>query len=52
MTVLEEQSQYKIHLVGVHEVRCDTGGTKQAGAYSFLFNTKRNENLELVMGFF
>jgi hypothetical protein len=49
ITVLEEQSKYKLDLVRVQEVRWDRRGTKPAGKHIF-FNGKGNENHKL--GFF
>jgi exonuclease III len=46
----EEISKYKLDLVGV-QVRCDEGGTEQAGEYTF-FYVKANKNHELGTGFF
>jgi hypothetical protein len=46
----EEISKYKLHLMGVQEVRWNGGGTEGAGDYTF-FNEKRNENHELGTGF-
>jgi hypothetical protein len=33
MTVVKEIPKYKLHLVGVYDVRCDKDGTKPAGKY-------------------
>jgi hypothetical protein len=46
MTVVWELSKYKLHLVGVQQVRWDGGGTEPAGEYTFFYG-KGNENLEL-----
>jgi hypothetical protein len=35
--VMEDISKYKLHLVGVHEVRWDVGSTKPAGKYTFFY---------------
>jgi hypothetical protein len=42
-TVVKELSKYKLHLVGVQEVKWDRGDTESAGEYTF-FNGKENEN--------
>jgi hypothetical protein len=49
MTVAYQLSKYKLDLVGVQEVRWDTGGTEPTGNYTFMYG-KGNENFEL--GFF
>jgi hypothetical protein len=49
--VTEEISKYKLHLVGVQEVRWDMGGTEPAEEYTFFFE-KGNENHELDIGYF
>jgi hypothetical protein len=46
----KEVARYKLHLVGVQEVRWEGGGTEPAGEYTFLCR-KRNENHELGTGF-
>jgi hypothetical protein len=35
MTVSSELSRYKLDLVGVQEVRSESGGTEPAGEYTF-----------------
>jgi hypothetical protein len=50
ITVSREITDYKLHLVGVQEVRWDRGGTEQAGEYMFFYGTG-NENHELGTGF-
>jgi hypothetical protein len=37
MTGAKEISKYKLHLVGVQEVRLDGGGTEPAGQYTFFY---------------
>jgi hypothetical protein len=41
----EEISKYKLHLVGVQEVRWDGGGTEPTGKYTFFYG-KWNGNHE------
>jgi hypothetical protein len=41
----EEISEYKLHFMGVQEVRWNRGGTEPAGEYTF-FQGKENENHE------
>jgi hypothetical protein len=50
MTVWRELSKYKLDLVGVQEVRWESGGTEPAGEYT-LFYGKGNENHKLNIGF-
>jgi hypothetical protein len=49
--VVEEISIYKLHLMGVQEVRWDGGGTEPAGEYTFSYG-QGNETRELGTGFF
>jgi hypothetical protein len=51
ITVAEEISKYKLHLVGVQEVRCGGGGTERAREYTFFYG-KGIENHELSTVFF
>jgi hypothetical protein len=51
MTVSRELPIYRLDLVGVQEVRCESSGTTPAGEYTFFFG-KGNENHELGMELF
>jgi hypothetical protein len=51
ITVPTEIAKYKLHLVGVHKVRWDRGGTEPAGEYAFFYG-KGNENHALGTCFF
>jgi hypothetical protein len=51
MTVLRELSRYKLHLVGVQEVRWEGRGTEPAGENSFFYG-KGNKDHELGTGSF
>jgi hypothetical protein len=46
VTVSKELSKYRLHLVGMQEVRWDVGATEPAGGYTFFYG-KGNENREL-----
>ena len=46
-----ELARYKVHLLGVQEVRWDNVGKVRAGDYNFLYG-KGNENLQFGTGFF
>jgi hypothetical protein len=37
MTASRELARYKLHLVGVQEVRWEGGGTESAGKYTFFY---------------
>jgi exonuclease III len=50
-TVSGELTEYKLHLVGVQEVRWDKGGTEPAGDYTF-FYANGNADYHLGTGFF
>jgi hypothetical protein len=51
MTVSKEISEYKLHLVGVQEVRWDRGGTEPAGEYTYFYG-EGNEDYKLGRDFF
>jgi hypothetical protein len=51
MTVSGELARYKLHLVGVQDIRWEGSSTEPAGEYIFLYG-KWNENNELGTGFF
>jgi exonuclease III len=46
ITVARELARYKLHLVGVQEVRWEKGGTVRAGDYTFFYG-KGNESHQL-----
>jgi hypothetical protein len=46
-TVAKEISKYKLHLVGVQEIRSDKGSIKPASEYTFFYR-RGNKNHELV----
>jgi hypothetical protein len=50
ITVSKELAEYKLHFVGVQEVRWDEDGTELAGKYT-IFYGKGNENNELCTVF-
>jgi hypothetical protein len=47
ITAAKEISKYKLHLVGVEEVRWDRGGTEPAGEYIFFYG-KGNMNHKIT----
>jgi hypothetical protein len=51
MTVAKERSKYKLDLVGVQDVRWDTGGTELEGNYTFSCGMG-NENHDLTHRYF
>jgi hypothetical protein len=51
MIVATELSKYKLHVMGVQDVRWDRNGTEPIGNYMFCFG-KGNENYDLGTGFF
>jgi hypothetical protein len=51
MTVAKVISNYKLHVVGVQNIKLDRDGNKPTGKYLFLYG-KENENHELGTGFF
>jgi len=50
-TAARELARYTLHLVGVQEVRWETGGTVKAGDYIFFYR-KGNENHQSGTEFF
>jgi hypothetical protein len=49
--ISKELSRYRLHIVGLQEIRLEGGGAEHAGEYIF-FCGKENENLELDTCFF
>jgi hypothetical protein len=49
ITVARELSRYKLHLVGVQEVRLDKGGKVTAGDYFFMEKETKTINWEQVL---
>jgi exonuclease III len=50
-TVARELGKYKLDLVGVQEVRWDSGGTERAEDYTFFYGAENEAHL-LGTGFF
>ena len=42
LTIAKELVKYKLHLVGVQEIRWDEGGTVRAGVYNFFMEKEMN----------
>jgi exonuclease III len=49
--VARELRKYKLDLVGVQEVRWETGGTERAEDYTYFYGAK-NEDHQIGTGFF